>query len=48
MDALPQNAVVHQARYASSAFEFCALNSVKRRHEIPDAIMQVSIAHKEQ
>lgn len=44
----PQNAVVHQATYASMAIEDWLLNILKRRHEIPAASMQPRIIQAEQ
>ncbi|MCE5285767.1 MAG: hypothetical protein LLG02_07960 [Pelosinus sp.] len=37
---------VHQARRAST-IEFCALNIVQSRQEIPAAIKHINIAHDE-
>ncbi|TWH45844.1 hypothetical protein Salpa_1772 [Sporomusa sp. KB1] len=48
MAALPQAAVVHQARKVSFVLEFCVCNIVKRRHEILADSIQVSIVQKEQ
>ncbi|MBP2636115.1 MAG: hypothetical protein H6Q72_2022 [Firmicutes bacterium] len=45
---MPQTAVVHQARKASSVLEFCALTIVNRRQEIMADSRQVSIIHREQ